>query len=772
MRNSLYNLAIFTTGLLLAASCAKQEYNAEEAAPSIENMRGGKYKVTISATKQPSEGLTKALELEGKTLTPYWELGEKVSVQFAEYWANWGAKMTVGEIGTLTVDHFEDWGVGIEVAILSGEVELTDFMIDEITYYPDDCYLFLSYPSYPLDWTGQDGTLETIAARYDYATTWCKITGIDQDQNLTLEYGEYYFSPEQSIFKFNFFDRSGNPVNPSRIQIDANGTDNSSGLLYELAFPVLDGNYSMGEWVYNQGAITIPLPGNTNEVFASFGLGTNDFSSFNITVYLGETSVTYTKNDFSIAGGRYYSINVTLPVDIIDLSQLTDDYVATGGEIFTEIFTGSTDQYVLTIPHNTSVTLLDATIKAPAGKAAITLEGSATINLAGSNNTLEGGTDRPAISISTAMDNSLGYDLDLWGTADLFITGGQNAAGIGAGKDESIDRFRFNLPYCHGNIEITGGENGAGIGGGLVTMPGITLGGFGVNCGEYAKLFVYGGENAAGIGSGYASGPYQVSAGNVSVHGGGEMISISGGEHGAGVGSGYANAIGNISVSTSATYAHFRGGVYAAGIGCGRGTDSANQLASSCGTIHICPQGPQETNWILELGIASSPYHDHFDPLGRCLLEGGSPAVGAGFNGSTCGDIVFNICQGIGLGPIASSAASAIGTSFSDNATYRSTCGNINVTLNTDDQWWFPLEFEKVAKPGVTQEAIFLDWSQGTSNTYVSDVNVKYHIGPTVFADPAPAIFYPGIMNGTVTINGAYASFFSTDDGIGYYFNQ
>lgn len=759
MRNSLYNLAIFTTGLLLAASCAKQEYNAEEAAPSIENMRGGKYKVTISATKQPSEGLTKALELEGKTLTPYWELGETVSVQFAEYWAYDGAKMTVGEIGTLTVDHFEDWGVGIEVAILSGEVELTDFMIDEITYYPDDCYLFLSYPSYPLDWTGQDGTLETIAARYDYATTWCKITGIDQDQNLTLEDVGYYFDPEQSIFKFNFFDRSGNPVNPSRIQIDANGTDNSSGLLYELAFPVWDGN-SMGEWVFNQGAITIPLSGNTNEVFASFGLGTNDFSSFNITAIFGETSVTYTKNDFSIAGGRYYSINVTLPVDIIDLSQLTDDYVATGGEIFT----GSTDQYVLTIPHNTSVTLLDATIKAPAGKAAITLEGSATINLAGSNNTLEGGTDRPAISISTAMDNSLGYDLDLWGTADLFITGGQNAAGIGAGKDESIGLFRFNLEYCSGNIEITGGENGAGIGGGLVTMPGITLDGFGVNYDEYATLSVYGGDNAAGIGSGFASGPHQVSAGNISVAGEGE-IWVCGGKFGAGVGSGYTNSIGRIYVNTSNAY--FVGGVYAAGIGCGRGTDSENQLASTCGIIHIYTH---EADGILE--IASRPYHDHSDSSGRCLLEGGSPAVGAGFNGSTCGDIELNIYQGIALSPIVSSAASAIGTSFSDNATYRSTCGNINVTLNTYDQWWFPLEFEKVAKPGVTQEAIFQDWSQGTSNTYVSDVNVKYHIGPTVFADPVPAIFYPGIMNGTVTINGAYASFFSTDDGIGYYYNQ
>ena len=108
----------------------------------------GKYTMTVSASKG-GDATTRALTLDGKTLNATWATSENVYVKKGSDWAT-GSLKPQADGATATLK-----------GTLSGiQINATD----ELT---------LQFPkSGDISYTGQVGTLEDIAANYDYAVAY------------------------------------------------------------------------------------------------------------------------------------------------------------------------------------------------------------------------------------------------------------------------------------------------------------------------------------------------------------------------------------------------------------------------------------------------------------------------------------------------------------------------------------------------------------------------------------------------------------------------
>lgn len=194
-------------------------------------------------------------------------------------------------------------------------------------------------------------------------------------------------------------------------------------------------------------------------------------------------------------------------------------------------------QHVIKIINNctkkdTTVTIKDVNIDVSGkGRSAMFVQGKGdtTLKLVG-DNTLRGG------------DNSAGLEKDdEHSTGKLTITaedtssslnayGGNNAAGIGGGSQQSTS----NLEIANGKIHAVGGVSGAGIGSGGV-IPGSPNGNNGEVTISGGEVTAQGGFGAAGIGGGnYGSGKVTIKNGKVTAKTIGSAAAIGGGVFGSG----------------------------------------------------------------------------------------------------------------------------------------------------------------------------------------------------------------------------------------------
>lgn len=270
--------------------------------------------------------------------------------------------------------------------------------------------------------------------------------------------------------------------------------------------------------------------------------------------------------------------------NIVDLSKLTDDYVAQDSDILTGTLSGF---YKISIAPSATVTLSNATIPGRIAEdektpwAGITCLGDATIMLAdGTENYVKGYSgDYPAIQAGPAglfkYENRI---LTIRGTGKLTAEAVRDdehgsSAAIGGGMNQKVG----NIIIESGDITVQGKSGGAGIGSGY-SSDGTT------SCGDITisggTITATGGDLAAGIGSGGSA-----SCGDIIITGG--EISSTGGDSAAGIGSGSDATCGNISITGGFFIAI--GGRLAAGIGSG--------LHASCGNITI-----EETAIVTALG--------------------------------------------------------------------------------------------------------------------------------------------------------------------------
>ena len=273
------------------------------------------YTMTIEATKGGDAAATRALALDGKTLNATWQTTDEVAVYNYTQQAALGGHLSpqsAGASATLT-------------GSLTGSVAKDDVV-------------YLRWPSVDADYTGQDGTLETIAQRYDYTTGIAKVTSVDGTaivaEDSSPSGGPVTFTNSQAIVKFTLIDKATNsPINATQFTIDAK-VGEESRLIQSLTYPD----------AYTLGPITINRTEPTdNVVYAALPFSGQAKFTFALTATDGTHNYTYEKAGVSMLNGRYYEVTVKMTRDTypIALSEVTSDYlgsvVTTDGTVYATV---------------------------------------------------------------------------------------------------------------------------------------------------------------------------------------------------------------------------------------------------------------------------------------------------------------------------------------------------------------------------------------------------------------------------------------------------
>ena len=273
------------------------------------------YTMTIEDTKGGDAAATRALALDGNTLNATWQTTDEVAVYNYTQQAALGGHLSpqsAGASATLT-------------GSLTGSVAKDDVV-------------YLRWPSVDADYTGQDGTLETIAQRYDYTTGIAQVTSVDGTaivaEDSSPSGGPVTFTNSQAIVKFTLIDKATNsPINATQFTIDAK-FNGESRLIQSLTYPDA---YTLGPITINR---TTPTD---NVVYAALPFSSQASFTFSLTATDGTHNYTYEKADVSMLNGRYYEITVKMTRDTypIALSEVTSDYigsvVTTDGTVYATV---------------------------------------------------------------------------------------------------------------------------------------------------------------------------------------------------------------------------------------------------------------------------------------------------------------------------------------------------------------------------------------------------------------------------------------------------
>lgn len=174
-RRTLFAAALLLVGAALWTSCQKEADSVRDEVPA--DVPEGRLWLSLEAGKAAG---TKALSLDGSTLSAYWEAGEKVEVFLG------GA-----HIGTLTATPN---GTDNTKATLSGTVL-------DASGIAENAVITLLFPRETWSYASQAGTLASIAANYDYAAAEVQVISVDGTNVTTTQAS---FVNRQSIYKLTF----------------------------------------------------------------------------------------------------------------------------------------------------------------------------------------------------------------------------------------------------------------------------------------------------------------------------------------------------------------------------------------------------------------------------------------------------------------------------------------------------------------------------------------------------------------------------------------
>ena len=512
-----FSQSLFIAGTLICA-CT----NEDDSVQIIDEPSQMTYTLKVDATIGSSDVLTRALSLEGKDLIATWSGTESVYA--------YDRTSSYHPTGTLTPQ-----GSGKTTSLLG---TLTGGIVEKLDN------IELTSPRFPIDYTGQIGTLEDIAAKYDYARGYATVTDISGTE-LTTD--PVSFDNLQAIVKFTLTNEGGTPVNVTNLTI----SDGGSGI-------ELDGSHTKGD-------LTITPVSGTNVIYAAIAGVTN--SDLTLSATDGTNSYTYMKSNVTFENGKYYEVAVKMKKqESYTLSSETGAINITSGQHAILTGTGGSDTHV-TIADGAIVTLNNVTINtipndATHKWAGLTCLGNAIILLEGTNSIKGGYEDYPGIHVAT------GKMLTISGSGSLTASSGAGTEGYAAAIGAGYAGACGSIIIKGGDITAIGGKSASGIGGVQNNR----------NCGDITisdgTINAYGGYNSTGIGAGGLDGK----CGNITITGG--FITAKGKNNSPGIGAGEHGSCGTITIS---------GGTINASSGSGSSNVAAigTGINGECGSILI-----------------------------------------------------------------------------------------------------------------------------------------------------------------------------------------
>ena len=418
----------------------------------------------------------------------------------------------------------------------------------------------------------QDGTLATIAAKYD----------------VRKGTGKLQVSGDPAVASLNGNVSLNNQCAMWKLTLNQTAKD-----LYITA----GGEFLAGATLASEGTeFYVAVPSVSSETVAVVA---TDGSS---------NCWSYSKDGVSLATGNYYKSNVAM--DALDDDNNKPLYKITGTS-------------GVTIPDGKTVVLSDVNISG----GSITCNGNANIILMG-DNTVTAAANTAAIEIGGS-----GTTLTITGSGSLTVKGGNYAAAIGTGYANNASVAGGNIEINGGTITATGGTSSAAIGTGYayynghnkcgaITINGGTVTAYGGYAGigtgganqsssnECGAITINGGTvsaqgvNGAGIGTGNTNNSGSNECGAITINGG--TVTATGGQRSAAIGTGNAsnsgsNECGAITISTGVTsVTATKGNNSPNSIGKG----FANNGSQTCGTITI---GGDATTYAD--GVTESPFY-------------------------------------------------------------------------------------------------------------------------------------------------------------------
>ena len=229
------------------------------------------YTLSVSATKGGDEALTRALSLDGKTLNASWATTENIYVKKGETWAT-GSLQPDADAATATLK-----------GTLSG-----------ITIAASDV-LTLQFPkSGDISYDGQVGTLEDIAAKFDYATATVQVKSVSATGNITPTEATTTFQNQQAIVKFTLVDKADGTTPLAATQLTVSDGTNTYTVTPASA----------------TSEIYVAIPGIANQTVT-------------LTATTGSGTYTYEKANVTFTNGKYYAVSVKMAAAPLTVEALT-----------------------------------------------------------------------------------------------------------------------------------------------------------------------------------------------------------------------------------------------------------------------------------------------------------------------------------------------------------------------------------------------------------------------------------------------------------------
>ena len=249
------------------AACMQMEQPVpveEQEKPQEQEEAVQTYTMTVEATKSGDKD-TKALSLDGKTLSATWAQGERVTVRNVTKSTDLGGYLEAQSSGSSTTLKGD----------LTGTIEPNDKLVLK----------FLSP-----DYSSQDGTLKYIAAHCDYAESNEITVTVVSGNRITAS--DATFTNQQAIIKFTLKDKG-----------------NNDAAISASAFTITDGTSTVS--LTDIPAATYTANEASNVLYVAFpAAGTA--KTINLTATVGNVTYTYSRPGVTFQHGQYYEVTVKM----------------------------------------------------------------------------------------------------------------------------------------------------------------------------------------------------------------------------------------------------------------------------------------------------------------------------------------------------------------------------------------------------------------------------------------------------------------------------